>query len=44
MGLRLSKRFGIVHVDYTTPRRTIKDGGHWYAEVARRNAVPALAG
>jgi beta-glucosidase len=37
-----SKRFGLVHVDYATQRRTVKDSGHWYAEVVRRNAlVPA---
>jgi beta-glucosidase len=30
-----SKRFGIVRVDYDTLRRTIKDSGHWYAELAR---------
>ena len=34
-----SKRFGLVHVDYATQRRTVKDSGHWYAEVARRNAL-----
>jgi beta-glucosidase len=32
-----SKRFGIVHVDYGTQLRTVKDSGLWYAEVARRN-------
>jgi beta-glucosidase len=36
-----SKRFGIVHVDYDTQQRTVKDSGHWYAEVVRRNALPA---
>ena len=25
-----AKRFGIVHVDYQTQKRTIKDSGHWY--------------
>jgi beta-glucosidase len=29
-------RFGIVHVDYATQRRTPKDSAHWYAEVVRR--------
>ena len=24
-------RFGLVHVDYSTLKRTIKDSGHWYA-------------
>lgn len=27
-----SKRFGIVHVDRTTMKRTIKASGHWYRE------------
>jgi beta-glucosidase len=36
-----SKRFGIVHVDYATQQRTIKDSGRWYAAVAGRNALPA---
>ncbi|HET6504403.1 MAG TPA: GH1 family beta-glucosidase [Amycolatopsis sp.] len=29
------KRFGLVHVDYATQRRTIKDSGRHYAEVIR---------
>lgn len=29
------KRFGIVHVDYDTQRRTIKDSGYWYAGAIR---------
>ena len=29
------KRFGMVHVDYTTQERTIKDSGHWYRELLR---------
>ena len=35
-----SKRFGIVHVDYATQQRTVKDSGHWYAEVVRSGALP----
>jgi len=31
----LSKRFGLVHVDYTTQRRTPKTSACWYAEVCR---------
>jgi beta-glucosidase len=27
----LTKRFGIVYVDYPTQRRVIKESGHWYA-------------
>lgn len=34
-----SKRFGIVHVDYETQRRTVKDSGHWYAAVARTGVL-----
>lgn len=26
------KRFGIVHVDYATGRRTLKDSAHWYRQ------------
>ena len=32
-------RFGLVHVDYATQERTIKDSGRWYADVASRNAL-----
>jgi beta-glucosidase len=34
-----SKRFGIVHVDYETQKRTPKRSARAYAEVIRRNAV-----
>ncbi len=34
------QRFGLVHVDYTTQVRTVKDSGHWYAAVCRSNQVP----
>jgi beta-glucosidase len=27
-----SKRFGLIHVDYRTQTRTIKDSGYWYAD------------
>jgi beta-glucosidase len=30
-------RFGLVHVDYHTQKRTIKDSGRWYADVIRHN-------
>ncbi|MFD7923821.1 GH1 family beta-glucosidase [Streptomyces sp. NPDC059740] len=39
MGYR--PRFGLVHVDRATQRRTVKDSGHWYARAARAGAVPA---
>ena len=34
-----AKRFGIVHVDYTTQRRMPKDSARWYQEVIRRNGL-----
>jgi len=34
-------RFGLVHVDYETQRRTVKDSGEWYAGVARANGFAA---
>lgn len=34
-----TKRFGIIHVDYETQKRAIKDSGEWYASVIRNNAV-----
>ncbi len=39
--LGYSKRFGIVHVDYPSQRRTVKSSGHWYAQVAMSGTVPA---
>jgi beta-glucosidase len=36
-----SKRFGIVHVDFDTQQRTVKDSGHFYASVMKANALPA---
>jgi beta-glucosidase len=32
-------RFGIVHVDFKTLKRTIKDSGYFYAELARTNQL-----
>jgi beta-glucosidase len=34
-----NKRFGIVHVDYTTQRRTPKLSARWYAQVVRENRI-----
>jgi beta-glucosidase len=39
-GWGFSKRFGLVHVDYDTQRRTPKDSARWFAEVTRRNGLP----
>jgi beta-glucosidase len=33
-------RFGIVHTDYATQKRTPKLSAHWYAGVLRNNALP----
>jgi beta-glucosidase len=38
-----SKRFGLVYVDYATPRRIVKDSGEWYARVIAQNAVSLAA-
>lgn len=35
-----TRRFGIVYVDYASQQRIIKDSGHWYAGVAKNNALP----
>jgi beta-glucosidase len=37
--LGYGQRFGLVHVDYETQVRTVKDSGRYYAEVARENEV-----
>lgn len=29
-----SMRFGLVHIDYQTQQRTIKESGHWYSQLA----------
>jgi len=38
-----SQRFGLVHVDFKTQKRTPKDSAAWFAKVAATNAVAALA-
>ena len=37
--LGYEKRFGIVHVDFTTQKRTIKDSGRWYTEIVKSNGA-----
>lgn len=32
-------RFGLIHVDYTTQKRTLKDSAYWYREVIRSNGA-----
>lgn len=39
-----TKRFGIVHVDYETQKRTIKQSGEWYAQVTKENGFAETAG
>ncbi|MGN9846452.1 GH1 family beta-glucosidase [Nonomuraea sp. H19] len=34
-----AQRFGLVHVDFATQRRTPKDSARWYAEVIRRGGL-----
>lgn len=34
-----AKRFGLVHVDYDTQGRTVKDSGRYYREVIRSSAA-----
>ena len=34
-----ARRFGIVHVDYRTQKRTPKLSAHWYSAVVRRNQL-----
>ncbi len=36
-----SERFGIVHVDFETQERRIRDSGRFFAEVARTGRIPA---
>lgn len=33
------QRFGLVHVDFQTQKRTIKDSAHWYAKVIASNGA-----
>ena len=40
--LGYAQRFGVVHVDYDTLERTVKDSGRYYARVARDNALVAV--
>jgi len=41
-GWGYQKRFGVIFVDFSTQKRTIKQSGHFYAGVVANNAVPAL--
>ena len=37
-----AKRFGIVHVDYETQKRTPKDSAHWYADLIKRHRAATM--
>jgi beta-glucosidase len=37
--LGYAQRFGLVHVDYETLERTVKDSGRYYARIAQANAL-----
>ena len=32
-------RFGLIHIDYETQKRSLKESGRWYADVIRRNSL-----
>ncbi len=34
-----TKRFGLVHVDFETQHRTIKESGRWFARIIEQNAL-----
>ena len=34
-----SQRFGLVHVDFGNGKRTIKESGRWFGQVAAGNAL-----
>jgi beta-glucosidase len=34
-----SMRFGIIHVDFKTQKRTVKPSGKMFAQIAKRNAL-----
>jgi beta-glucosidase len=38
-GSGYAQRYGLVHVDFVTQKRTIKDSGNWYSRVAAANRL-----
>ena len=38
-GMGYSERFGVVHVDFETQKRTPKDSALWYRDVIAANAI-----
>ncbi|MGW2239173.1 GH1 family beta-glucosidase [Streptomyces sp. NPDC001759] len=41
-GYGYSKRFGIVHIDYDTQRRTPKDSARWFGALAATRRIPPV--
>lgn len=39
-----ARRFGLVHVDFETQKRTPKESARWYSGVINRNGLPAADG
>lgn len=37
------RRFGLIHIDYETQARTVKDSGHWYASRISAHVVSTAA-
>lgn len=35
-----TERFGLIHVDYETQVRTLKDSAYWYRDVIKKNGTP----
>lgn len=38
-GFGYSRRFGLIHVDYKTQKRTLKSSAKWYQETIQRNGI-----
>lgn len=38
-GFGYNRRFGIIHIDYDTRKRTLKDSAHWYRQVIAENGA-----
>ncbi len=38
-GAGYANRFGLIHVDFATQRRTPKASAHWYARMIRADAL-----
>jgi len=36
-------RFGLIHIDYESQKRTLKDSAHWYRQVIRSNGAALLS-